>query len=327
MKLLFFMLISFCYGFFTPVSGQTPQSTPSQAEANRQREEAARQNEQRIRSAQEFERLKSLSNQVPNSQNSVRGNVYQSIELLYRNPSEKELKLVAPEKEDLMIFADFLRQPNTGLIKLAEDRGCAENTNIIVANSDCLAYTMPGAGNSYSFRVRGYRIARLADITFTKNYFQSTGIYQHGFFVELGAIPLEKVNLQTKGVEFLVDFKSEPNFQKARELDLQLIKGITEKGFSYRRSIEAKDNVTYALRSVAYRGKYLRAVQDFTYDELAFDKRNDVIIAFRVIRRDSDGAITILWKQLAKQDSPTIKLNKVRRTDENKKSSLVAQNK
>ena len=232
---------------------------------------------------------------------------YVDLSPLYRKTTDKELQLLAPNAEDLRKYDDFLRQSNTGIIKLAEDKGCSENLNVMITTPDCSTYSMPGAGSSFSFRVNDYRIPRLADITFSQNSFQATGINLHGIFVELGDVPLEQVNLQTKGLEFPVNFNAEPDSQKARELDQQLIKGIENNGFLYSRSIGIKNNMTYVLRSIAYRGKYLRTENKLTYNELDFDKRNDVIIAFRVVRLEEDGSVTILWKQLAKQDSPKIK--------------------
>lgn len=262
-----------------------------------------------LRREREFERLRNVGRTRPDARSIERQIALQNIELLYRKPTGKELELVAPKREDLALYADFLRQPNTGLIKLIEDKGCDVNTNVVVATADCLAYTMPGAGASYSFRTKNYRISRLSDITLTQGGFQAMGILLHGVFVKIGEVPLEQVNLQTKGVDFLVSLQSETDFQKALELDRKLIKGVENDGFLYRRSVEAVDGKTYVLRSIAYRGEYKRAAQGVIYNELDFDKRADVIVAFRIVRRESDGSLTLLWKQLEKQNAPKTKLN------------------
>ncbi len=231
----------------------------------------------------------------------------ENLALLYHKTTDKELKLLAPNVEDLAKFKIFLQQPDTGIFKLAADIGCSDDTNILVATPDCLDYTMSGGGNSYSFRMKDYRLRRLADINFTNSSFQASGVFLHGFFAELGDIPLEQVNLQTKGVEFAAAFKPEPNFEKAKEIDSQLANGISENGFSYRRAVAAKDDTTYILRSIAYKRKFSRYVDGLTYDEMHYDKRKDVLIAFRVIRRDDNGSLTVVWKQLRSQSSPKTK--------------------
>jgi hypothetical protein len=233
--------------------------------------------------------------------------VYQNIAKLYRKPTDKELEVLSPEKEDLEKFAAFLQQPNTGIIKLVRDYGCAENPGVVVsATADCMAYTLPGAGSSYSFRINNYQIRRLSDLTYTGNSFQSTGIMLHGLLVNIGDVPLEDVSAATKGAGFLIDFAAATDLKAALKLDTQIINGIKKEGFVYRRNLAAEENATYLLRSIAYKGKLLRSVQGITFNELDFDKRKDVTIAFRVIRRDPDST-TIIWKELDSKKSPAIK--------------------
>lgn len=329
MKIIFLsvcFIIFFAVGIFAQVPRSTPVPlpTPNQAEIMRQQR----------RQQEDFERLRKVRDtNSPGGSNRINGatdyefSINYDFSVLYRKTSPKELQLLAPKPEDVRKYEFFLRQPNTGIIKLVADKGCSENTNIVVATPECLAYSMPGSGSSYSFRVGDYRIPRLADITFTDNSFQATGIRLHGFFAELGNIPLEQVNLQTKGLEFPISFKAEPDFQKAKEMDRKLIEGITENGFSYRRAIRAKDDTTYVLRSIAYRGKYFHTMQNLTYNELDFDKRMDVIIAFRIISRDADGSVTILWKQLAKKDSPKTKWKNDEQNNKNSNSNFTAKKK
>lgn len=274
--------------------------TPTPQEINQQRIAEQR------RKNQEFERLRSISS-ARTVRRPIPQNVRRDIERIYRNTNKEELKTLAPNREDSDKFAAFLRQPNTGLTRLAADLGCAENTNVIVASADCIKYSMPGAGSSYSFRVNDYRIWRLADLTFTDNSFQATGALLHGILVGIGNVPLEKVNLQSNGVKFLVDFQTAADFEKAQKIARQVVDGIDKDGFFYRRGLKAIENMTYVLRSIAYDGEFYRAVSGITYNELDFDKRKDIIVAFRIVRRDADGSVTILWKELAKKDAPKIR--------------------
>lgn len=226
---------------------------------------------------------------------------------LYRKPSGKELKTVAPGADLFNKYSEFLRQENTGLTKLVEDKGCAENTKVVVVSDDCLKYTMPGAGSSFSFRTENYRLSRLADVTFTDNSFQAGGIFVHGIFVNIGDVPIEKVTPETEGLKYLTDFEPETDYEKSKEIDRQLTTGIRHGNFLYRRGLYIVENTTFVLRSIAYNGKYMRSASGVTYNELDFDKRKDVIVAFRIVRKDSDGSVTILWKKLRENDSPKLK--------------------
>jgi hypothetical protein len=230
-----------------------------------------------------------------------------NVEPLYRKPTARELKAVAPSPELTAKYAGFLRRSGTGLTKLIDDKGCAKNAKVLVATDDCLKYSMPGAGSSFSFRTGSYRIARLADITFTDNSFQASGVLLHGIFVNIGDVPLEEVTLQTEGLRYLVEFQPEPDYEKSRQIDARLMRGVRSDGFLYRRGLYAVENTTFALRSIAYDGKYFRAVRSVTYNEFDYDKRRDVIVVFRIVEKDAEGNVTILWKELQEKDSPDVK--------------------
>jgi hypothetical protein len=234
----------------------------------------------------------------------------QNVAPLYRKPTARELKTVAPNPALLAKYAGFLRQPKTGLTKLIDDKGCAENTKVVVATENCLKYTMPGAGSSFSFRAGRYRIPRLADITFTNKSFLAAGVLLHGIFVNLGDVPLEQATLRTKGLKYLVEFQPETDYEKGVKIDAQLIRGVRQDGFLYRRGLYMDENATFALRSIAYEGKYYRAVRNVTYNELDFDERKDIIVVFRIVEKDADDNVTILWKLLQEKDSPEVKRRK-----------------
>jgi hypothetical protein len=233
-----------------------------------------------------------------------------SVQTIYRKPTREELNMLAPSDGLQRQFSAFLKQDNTGLFKLVVDSGCGGNTNIVSAKEKCLKFTMPGAGNSYSFRTNNYRIRHLADLTFTANSFLATGVLAHGILVNIGDVALESVTLQTAGVKFLAEFEPSIDFDKAEAINRQLIAGIKKDGFLYSRGLFAVENATYVLRSIAYNGKVMRSVRGIPYNELDFDNRKDITIAFRVVRSDADGSLNILWKELSKKDSPKIKRKK-----------------
>lgn len=234
----------------------------------------------------------------------------QMIKSLYRKPNKKESALLAPKPADLSRYRRYLERPGTGLVKLMPDLGCGENPQVLVATPICRRYTMPGGGAAYSFRKQRYRIWRLADLLHKDGIIHAVGIRSQGILVTLGDVPLENVSLRTAAVRFLIEFQPETEFEDAKKQNRKLLEGITRNGFYYRKALRAVENTTYVLRSVAYRGRFYRAVGGVVYNELDYDKRRDVIIAFRIVRQDSsDGSITLLWKELANRKSPKLKVN------------------
>lgn len=230
----------------------------------------------------------------------------EKIRPIYRKPDKEERKILSPNSEDETKFAQFLKAKKTGLIKLIIDQGCDKDVGVVVSTPHCLKYSMPGAGASYSFRYDNYRIRYLSDINYTGKAFQSVGVLTHGVFADIGDIPLEDVNLDTNGIDFLEKIEPAENFAEAKALIDKLEKGIENDGFIYKNNLPVKENTTYLLRSIAYRGNSYRTVAGIMFDELEFDKREDITVAFRIVRLEPDGSVTILWKELDSKKAPKI---------------------
>ncbi len=124
--------------------------------------------------------------------------------------------------------------------------------------------------------------------------------------MSLGDLNLETITLETKGIKYISDFQPALDLIKAKELDYVLANTIEKDGFKYKNQILIKTNDVYILRSIAYQGRIIRFLNGFPYNEFDYDKRKDIIVAFKVVRIDDDGSVTILWKQLSSKDSPKI---------------------
>ena len=218
--------------------------------------------------------------------------------------------MLAPRTEDAEKYASFANRKDGGLITLVADQGCDKDLQVKVLTAGCSTYTMPGAGSTYSFRVGDYRIRTLGDLIFTGPLFQSIGTLVHGIFVELGNIPVEQVSPETSGVGYLMKIAAATDMESAAAMTEKLADGIKDGNFAYQNYAVPKENTTYALRSIAYRGKSYREVQLKIYDEFDFDKRRDLNVVFRVIRLNGAESVTLVWKELAASDSPKIETKK-----------------
>jgi hypothetical protein len=233
--------------------------------------------------------------------------VYQGhIASLYRKPTDGEMEAMAPDQRDIAANAGFLKLQDTGIVKLMPTAGCSADTKVIDVRDVCMKYTAPGHGASYSFRARTYRIPRLADLTLVDGVLHSTGILEHTVIVNIGDVRLEDISANTQGFGFLRRFEPAFDIPSADEKERALNEGIRSDGFIYRRNSEAAVNSTYLMRAIAYRATAYRAVQGVVYDEFSFDKRRDLIVAFRVIRKE-DGAVTLLWRTLDEKPAPKMK--------------------
>jgi hypothetical protein len=167
---------------------------------------------------------------------------------------------------------------------------------------------MPGAGNSFSFRTENYRIRHLADITYEEGSLNITGIFMLGLMTKLGDVPMESVTLGSPGIKFLADLKPSATFSEVEQTHASFRIGLDDGGYKYATTLQAEKGSTYAYRGVAFRGKVVKSANGVRYNEMDYDKREDVIVAFRVVDIADDKSITLIWRQLAENDSPKIKV-------------------
>lgn len=227
------------------------------------------------------------------------------IKKLYRLPTEEENALLAPPAGDIQRFADLLKSRRSGLIKLMPDVGCDDLTLQNTRSPDCDRYTIPGGGSGFSFRTGTHRQWLLSDLIFDGRHFIAFGEFSQGFLAHLPDETIETVGLNSEGVKFVSDFVPATLPETVSKQNQEFVEGVQNGRFTYAKLLPAKENGVYVLRSIAYRGKAIRtSLGGIEYNELDFDKRADIIVAFRVIRRAEDGSMTILWKELRRNESP-----------------------
>lgn len=225
-----------------------------------------------------------------------------------KKPSGEQKKILQPNAADLTKYAAFLRQPKTGIFRLLPDPGCEENTNVIRADKKCLE-AIPES-SFYSFREREHTARHLADIRLKNDHLISDGILAQSFLVMLGDVELKDVSLETDGLDFMRNYSVVAESAEARKQFLQMKQGVISEDFLYRKIFPVAENMTYALRVVAFRGNLYQTFRGYRYDLLDGDKRIDLTIAFRVIRKNADGSLTLLWKELERRDAPKFKFTK-----------------
>ena len=106
--------------------------------------------------------------------------------------------------------------------------------------------------------------------------------------VALGNVPLEKVTIERDGVKFLATYNPPSTLTEARVEQRRARDGTRRIGwYGYKEDAPVTVNQTYALRSI-----------DFDH--------SDVLVAFRVVRKEIDGRVIILWKTLKRFPRPAL---------------------
>lgn len=200
------------------------------------------------------------------------------IESLRAQIKSKEGVLLATSDEDRKAHAEFLAQPGTGLVRLLpRERWDGK-------------LSMRGGGAYYSFTRRTHEYGYSTDIELQRDEL-SVGFAgaDFGFISNLGDVPLEALSADFDAVRFASSFKAptlEPEARAARRSFLEL-GGRREGGLVYAGSLTANVGNTYVIRSIVY-------------------NNSDVLVAFRVLRKDLDGSVVLLWKMLEEFPKPTL---------------------
>lgn len=213
---------------------------------------------------------------VASAQTQDRAQVVAEIESLREQIKAKEAALLAPAREDLDAHADFLAQPRTGIVRLLpRERWDGK-------------LSMRGGGAYYSFTRLVHEYGFGSDISLEQNRL-GVGFAgaNFGFLVNLGNVPLEEVTTTTDGVRYLAAFKTPSAEPDARVEQRRSSAGFEVEDWTYKSWLPVFTKQTYAVRSVDYHN-------------------SDVLVAFRVLRKDADGSVVLLWKMLKKFPKPEL---------------------
>ena len=205
-----------------------------------------------------------------------RANLEREIESLKQQIADKEKEFLSPSAEDKAAFASFLSQPDSGLIRLMPRE--KYRTKLLIREG----------GAFYSFTKLVHEFGDGSDIMLEQKFF-TVGVSgaDFGSLINLGDIPIETVNLTHPAIQFLADYIAPTLEPQAREQYRNFGAGIQQGDFSYKSRLEAKVNTTYALRSINY-------------------DTSDVLVAFRVVRQDTDGSLILAWKMLKQFPTPKL---------------------
>lgn len=203
------------------------------------------------------------------AQTQSRPEILKQIEDKRAELAELEKKYLEPSADDRTRYAEFLRQPNTGLIRLMPTGNF-------------------GRGVYYSFTRLTHEYVGETDLSFESGQFRSgfAGA-NYGFMTNLGDVPIEEVGQTTPGVTFFAAYKAPKEEQAARKEYHRLARGAEIEKLPVARSVPVQQDTTYLLRSINY-------------------GYSDVLVAFRVVRIDSDGSAIIVWKLLVKYETPKL---------------------
>ena len=220
-----------------------------------------------------------VSGGTARAQTTDRARAAAEIESLREQIKAREGVLLSISDEDRKAYAEFLARPDTGLVRLLPREKWGNKLSL------------NGGGAYYSFERLTHDYGYGSDVQLEQNQF-SVGFAgaDFGFMVNLGDVPLENVSAETEAVQFMASFKAPSAEAEARASYRQFGggDGHTAGPWTYRSRLPAVAGNTYALRSNNYGD-------------------SDLLVAFRVARKDADGSVVLLWRLLEKYPKPALR--------------------
>ena len=219
------------------------------------------------------------------AQSASREDILKQIEAKHAELQKLEQQLLMPSQEDFDAYAEFLKQPNTGLTRLLP-REIYDSS----AHPE-KRMTIHGGGSYFSFTRLTHEYGWGTQIGLEQNEFNvSFAGADYGMIANLGDVPLESITLDHSAIKVLASYVPPEEEPRARAEYRRFATGDTIDGTIYKTRAQARINRTYALRGIHY-------------------SDSDVLVAFRVIRKEDDDSVIILWKLLKKYPKPELARN------------------
>src|SRR6266481_173163 len=203
-------------------------------------------------------------------------------EELLKDLQKIEKQLLLPSEEDQLAYAEFVTQPDAGLIRLLP----REIYDSYAHPEKRLG--LRGGGSYYSFTERNQEYGNGTQIGLEQgSLLVCFAGANYGIVTNLGDVPLEQVTFENSAVKFLVLYERAGNEPQARTEYQRFASGATIDGTLYKTRLPAIVNNSYALRGSNY-------------------SNSDIVVAFRVVRKDTDGSVIIAWRLLKKYSKPEL---------------------
>ncbi|AUS99323.1 hypothetical protein CLI64_02325 [Nostoc sp. CENA543] len=216
-------------------------------------------------------------------------------------------------------YARFLQLPRTGIFRVLAASAYERPLNTVwnrLQPSVSERYPFPALKDAQGSFKPSLALKLVGD----RFQMQHLGV-DYSFMVDLGDIPLEKLDQQLQAVasptrEFFLNYQP-PKQLENLQVDRRRFLTGKDQNWNLNRIIltdaTAQLNHTYLVRSLQFQlpeiilhGQLVPAEKRRYLDELQQVRSSDMLIAFRPVRRRNDGSYTVLWRVVRELPAPQI---------------------
>ncbi len=218
------------------------------------------------------------------AQSASRDDILKDIAAKRAELQQLEDQFLAPGEEDRAAFKEFLAQSDTGLIRLLPREVYESEVN----KKNRKTLTIRGGGAYFSFARLTHEYGYGSDLELQSGYL-SVGFAgaDYGMMIDLGDVPLDEIGNDHPRVLSLLNYVAARDEPQARAEHYEIQTGRILYGATYKNRLPVKVNSTFLLRSINY-------------------SNSDILVACRVVRKDTDGSVVIAWKLLKKFPKPEL---------------------
>lgn len=218
------------------------------------------------------------------AQSSSREDVLKDIAAKRAELQRLEDQFLSPAEEDRAAYKELLSQPDTGLIRLLP----REVYGSEVYNKNVKTLTIGGGGAFYSFARLTHEYGYGSDLMLEAGYLAIPAAGAgYGMMIDLGDVSLDEITKDYSTARALAAYEAVTDEPHARVEQRQIQAGRILDGATYKSRLPLKLGTTFLLRSIDY-------------------NNTDVLVAFRTVRKDTDGSVIIAWKLLKRFPKPEL---------------------
>lgn len=241
----------------------------------------------------------------------------------FQNPQETSAVLdrfaYDLDPQESQTYHRFLQIPNTGIFRVLPYTAYLRPLNNLqnrLHRSVSERYPFPSLGDAKGGFIPSLPLQIVAD-----NFQLLSSGVDYSFMVDVGDIPLEKLDASLKSVSLQMR-QFFLNYQPPKQLEALQVERrrfITGKDQHWNQSqvilasAKAELNHTYLVRTLQFQlpevilsGRPISHQERIRLDQLLELQGSDMIVAFRPVRHRSDGSYTVLWRILKQFDDPQI---------------------
>ncbi len=201
---------------------------------------------------------------------------------------EQKLQKIDELNNQIKKLENDVIAPSAKDLKQAQKEGF--NAARIIPRESDYKFTFQGGGSFYSFTTGSHDYQKIAQIGLAQNNLDvGFAGADYGFINDLGEIPLADITDEKAEVNFLVNYKP-PTDEATIRIEQRRAGDYKVDNISYKNSLPAIVGHSYVLRTIIFGSA-------------------DILVAFKVYRKDTDGSLIIFWKTIKNFEKPLIARN------------------